>query len=143
MIAIERAKAQAEIDSRLYTMYTVPFATPVPYFVQDIATRLTAGRILVKDYGTSSTGSSKDGDAILKDARNDLVDIDDRELVLLDADHQPMVNESAGGVSSWPNNSTQVYTDSPGTGNGGQYDNQVAIQPGYDYGHIVQMNTRF
>lgn len=144
MIAIERKKAQNEIDSRLFSMYTVPFQAPVPAFVQDIAIRLSSGRLLTKDYGTSSTGSSKDGDAMLKDARADLLDIDDREMVLLDADSQSLLAvEQAGGVASWPNNTTQIFTNNGGSNYGGNYDDQVNPAPGFDYGHIVSMNTRF
>lgn len=144
-IALERSKAQEEIDSTLFSMYDVPFATPVPYIIQDITIRLAAGRLLIKDYGTDSTGSSKDGDLLLKDARVDLQDINEREMVVLDADRQSLLaEESAGGVSSWPNNSTQLYTNAgPATGYGGPYDSQVNPAPGYDYGHIVNMSTRF
>lgn len=144
-IALERSKAQEEIDSKLYTMYEVPFASPVPYIIQDIAIRLAAGRLLIKDYGTDSTGSSKDGDLLLKDARVDLLDIDEREMVVLDASGQSLLMlESAGGVSSWPNNTTQVYTnDGSDSGYGSPYDSQVIPAPGYDYGHIVNMSTRF
>lgn len=144
-IALERSKAQEEIDSTLFSMYDVPFASPVPYIIQDITIRLAAGRLLIKDYGTDSTGSSKDGDLLLKDARVDLQDINEREMVVLDADRQSLLAvESAGGVSSWPNNTTQLFTNAgPGTGYGGTYDSQVNPAPGYDYGHIVNMSTRF
>lgn len=143
-IALERSKAQEEIDSTLFSMYDVPFAQPVPYIIQDVTIRLAAGRLLIKDYGTDSTGSSKDGDLLLKDARVDLQDINEREMVVLDADRQSLLaEESAGGVSSWPNNTTQLYTgDADGTGYGGTY-SQATPAPGYDYGHIVKMSTRF
>lgn len=144
-IALERSKSQEEIDSKLYTMYNVPFESPVPYIIQDIAIRLTAGRLLIKDYGTDSTGSSKDGDLLLKDARVDLLDIDEREMVVLDAAGQSLlVEENAAGVSSWPNNTTQVFTNSgPGNGNGSPFDTAANPGAGYDFGHIVGMATRF
>lgn len=142
-IAIERARAEEEINNRLFTMYQVPFKSPVPMMVQEITAKLAAGRLLVTDYGTDATGSTKDGDELLKDARVDLNDIDERELVLLDAAGQSLlVTEDAGGISSWPNNTTAVYSSDGSYSNGG-YDSSLTPQPGFDYGHIVGMAKRF
>lgn len=143
-IARARAQAQEEINSKLFTMYNVPFAAPVPAIIQDITIRLAAGRLLIKDYGDESTGSSKDGDLLLKDARVDLMDIDEREMVILDADGLSLLAvEQAGGVSSWPNNSTQVYSANGTDAGYGGFFNPTNPPPGYDYGHIVGMATRF
>lgn len=68
-VSMYRRRAQAEIDSKLGTVYTVPF-NPVPDAINEIATLLGAGWLLLKEYGAMNEGNRKSGGAKVKEARD-------------------------------------------------------------------------
>jgi hypothetical protein len=62
-ISRKRQRAQNIINGLLYGDYITPFAVPVPPLINTSCIMLAAGYLMLQEYGTSATGTSKDGDA--------------------------------------------------------------------------------
>jgi hypothetical protein len=114
-IASARAAAQAEVDSELGGLYTVPFTqTPINALISTVTAQLAAGLLLTDDYGVNAAGTSKDGDAKLIGARALLARIKTKELILTDLKGSEIDN-NAGTVQSWPD-ATTATTDEASAG---------------------------
>jgi hypothetical protein len=111
VIDIKRNQAEAEINGELYQVYALPFAQPIPWKINQIASTLAAGYLLSDEYGTMSRGLSKDGDAMVKEAQEMLMMVKIRETVITNAAGVSLVISQT--VSSYPNNSTDTVTDAP------------------------------
>jgi hypothetical protein len=104
MIDVQRNRAEAQINAELYLVYTLPFAQPIPWVINNIATKLAAGFLLTAEYGSMARGLSKDGDLKIKEAEDLLMAVKMRELTLTGANGQSLVISQA--ISSYPNNAS-------------------------------------
>jgi phage gp36-like protein len=111
-IARKRFEAQAEVDSTLSGIYTVPFSNPINPLIDTITCKLAAGFMLLKNYGSMSSLTTNNGDSKVKEARAMLSDLKNRQKVLLDATGNDILLTSGLGFSMSPNSST---TESDGT----------------------------
>lgn len=105
-VADARKTAQSEVDSTLVGAYTVPFTTPINDLIKDTTALLAAGILLTSAYGQNSTGTVKDGQQKMKDARTILQRILDKELILTDITGLQTNTGNANTIQSWPDNTT-------------------------------------
>lgn len=118
-IAKKRQRAQNIINGYLYEVYTTPFAVPVPPLVNTSCIMLAAGYLLLEEYGTSATGTSKDGHAKISqvidpDGKKDSGQIGILDLIKL---REIILTDDAGNslllsdmISSYPNNTADPST---------------------------------
>lgn len=111
-IDLKRQMAEDEINTALSGHYTVPFVTPVPKLITNIAMTLASGFLMLDDYGVFSAGTNKDGTARVTDARAQLKRIQLKELLLVDITGKDISIGGVGStVSSWPNDTTVGLTN--------------------------------
>jgi hypothetical protein len=110
LINSRRIDAEDEVNSELVGIYTIPFS-PVPPTIARITREIAAGLLLSTEYGAMATGTSKDGTAKLKEARELLSEYKSREKTLIDATGTSLVLGTAAVVSSWPNDTTRTLGD--------------------------------
>lgn len=114
-IDTKRQAAQAEVNSALVGVYTVPFVAPINPLIQQITAVLAAGMILLEDYGPMNNLSTANGQALVDKARDLLNKLDTKKLVLIDsAGADTSVPGSANSYSGWPNASTADADPSEG-----------------------------
>lgn len=83
--------AESEITGTLAVAgYQLPLTGTVG-LVSQIARMLGAGHLLTRDYGTGAEGTSKDGYALKKAARDMLKQVMSHEIILVDADGNPLL----------------------------------------------------
>lgn len=107
-----RRRAQSVIDGMLTGDYITPFAVPVPSQIEQATIYLAAGYLLISDYGTESTGTSKDGYAKIEQVLQadvkglpgilDLIKM--REIILYDSAGNSLLLEAM--VTSYPSTDT-------------------------------------
>lgn len=107
--------AQSEIDSTLTSMYSVPFSDPAPEIISRITVELSAGFLLLMEFGASATGTNRDGDDKVTRAREQLEKIKNGEKEITDAQGNSLVSSSV--MKGWPNDSTK---DADGADGGGE-----------------------
>ena len=105
-IDVERNRAESQINAELFQVYNLPFAQPVPWLVNQIATKLAAGYLMKAEYGVFAHGTSKDGDDRIKDAETLLMAVKSREQVLTDGTGASLLVSQA--ISSYPNATTDL-----------------------------------
>jgi len=132
MIDAKRQAAQDEINGTLHGFYTVPFTAPINPFISDICKRLAAGLLLLEQYGQMNAQTTANGDQKVKGARADLNALATKQKVLVDTTGTSMAQAgSTGGVSSWPDGTTD------GTNPDGSID-VSALGEGQDAGHAFR-----
>lgn len=104
-IAEHRARAQSWIDSKLKSTFTVPFTSPVPPKITEITILYAAGRLLLKEYGDTSTGTNKDGKAKIEEAKELLEELRTGKSDLVDEGGNSLTTKES--VSGWPNRETK------------------------------------
>lgn len=104
VINSRRIDAEDEINSELTGIYTVPFGSPAPRVINNITKLLAAGYLLLAEYGAVTTGSNKEGNAKITEARGMLDSLKSRKLLLTDASGNSMAVSAA--VTSWPDATT-------------------------------------
>lgn len=103
-IADFRAKAQNWLDSKLKGTFTVPFTAPVPPKITEITELYAAGRLLLKEYGDAATGTNKDGNEKIKEAKELVEELRKGTSDLVGSDGSSLTTgKSVGG---WPNRDT-------------------------------------
>lgn len=109
MIDLKRQAAQDEINGTLQGFYQVPFSVPINPFIADICTRLAAGLLLVEQYGQINVQNTADGQKKIDEARADLTRLATKQVELIDTAGNTMAEAgSTGGVSSWPDATTNA-----------------------------------
>lgn len=106
-----RQRAERIIDGYLFEDCVTPFQVPIPPLIEECATLLAAGYLMISEYGESATGTDKDGKALIAQVMDegkgvpgilDLIKL--REVTLLDpAGNSLMLTQL---VSSYPDNNT-------------------------------------
>lgn len=108
MIDDKRQAAQAEVNSMLSGVYTLPFTDPVNPFITDIAVRLAAGLLLTTQYTSIHTMQNSDGENKMKTARADLTALALKQKILTDSNGTNIALPGGdGSVSGWPNAQTE------------------------------------
>lgn len=105
LISEKRAAAEDEINGLLAGTFTVPFAS-VPPMITQITEELAAGMLLTIEYGPFASGTNKDGNAKLENARAKLSRLKDQSLPLVDGTGTPIPG-SGSRVGGWPDDSTR------------------------------------
>lgn len=106
-----RRAAESEINSAMTGRYVVPFSSPVPDLITQITIQLAAGLLLLNQYGTTATGSNKDGTAKCKAARALIARLQGETvdglppIYLTDYLGDELPRES--GISYWPDETTE------------------------------------
>jgi phage gp36-like protein len=94
--------AQGEVNASLSIGgYTLPL-TSVPAIVKNATLLLAAGYVLTRDYGVSSSGTTKDGELKIKQARAILARIESGEESVVDGTTGAVLSQS-NKVSGYPN----------------------------------------
>lgn len=114
-IASKIASVQSLIDSTLSGTYAIPFTQPINPLINLIATKLSAGYLMLSEYGSTSPRMRTEAQAKIDEAMEMLGRIDDRSLVLTGMLGEETDLSTAGTYSAWPNETT-AFTD---TENGG------------------------
>lgn len=108
-------KAVDEINSALNGFYSIPFAAPVPQTIVNIAKLLSAGYLLIDQYGIFTNGSSADGQAKIDEAHKLLTQV--QQGVLQVFDYQGNDLRIGALVAGWPNDTTwQTGEKDPNSG---------------------------
>ena len=97
--------ATSLIDSYIGKKYVLPLS-PVPEIIVLIERKLAAGYLMLDEYGVEAEGTSKDGDAKIKWAEEQLQLIVDGSVQLIDTTGVPITAANKVGLSGWPNRST-------------------------------------
>ena len=84
MVDAKRQAAQAEINGALSGHYTIPFASPVNPFIADLTARIAAGLLLTQSYGIYASMNTNNGEQKLKDARAQLLQLQNGQMTLTD-----------------------------------------------------------
>lgn len=109
-IAARRSEAESEIKGKLAAAgYVMPLQTAAgvyytPALIENIARILSAGLILMQNFGTTRPNSSKDGKAKVDLARAMLAEIQLNDVVLLDTNDQMLLKPAL--LDGWPDDST-------------------------------------
>lgn len=106
MVARRRMEAQAEIDSTLSGKFPAPFSAPIPLLVDVIATKLAAGFLLMKRFGTMTALNTNNGDTKVKEARALLQQVYTGQKALVDAAGNDLKKSTGLGFSMYPNENT-------------------------------------
>lgn len=102
--------AQSEVNGSLKIGgYTLPLTT-IPKIVKNATLLLAAGYVLVKDYGVSSSGTTKDGEAKIQQARDLLMKIEAGDEVLIDDSGNAMGQSNK--VAGYPDSTAEDQTPS-------------------------------
>ena len=111
-IAERRDEAEDEVNSAIIASgYRLPLLDSAgnvftPVLVEYITKILAAGFVLLKDYGPTVNGDTKDGNLKITEARTLLEKIQKAERILLDPSGIPLTRESR--VSGWPDDTTET-----------------------------------
>jgi hypothetical protein len=115
-IAARREQAESEINGTLLACgYTLPLQMSnnqpfTPPLIQNVARLLSAGYVLIQDYGPISPASTKNGDQKVTQARDLLDKIQNRKVLLVDPNGNRLAVTER--IKFWPDDSTaQVGTD--------------------------------
>ena len=110
-----RDDAESEIDGCLKSAgYTLPLST-TPSVIENITKILTAGYLLLQDYGVGADGTNKEGTAKIDYARGRLLDIKNKVIVLTsDIDGSEL--SSSSYMSGWPDDTTETAAETSGGG---------------------------
>lgn len=112
-IARKRLEAQAEVDSTLAGIYTIPFQSPINALIDSLTCKLAAGFLLVKNYGSLSSMTTNNGKAKIDDARALLMELKNRQKTLVSNQGVDQSLSTGVAFSMYPNPSS---TESDGTG---------------------------
>lgn len=124
----KRQAAQAQVNSALSGLYTMPLSSPVDPHIKQITLQIAAGLLMNAEYGLYGRGTDQ-GNAKLAWAEAELEKFKSKELVILNPDgtDSSLPGAGSGGASGWPNNTTEQL----GPDNGG--DNGPAFTRGRRY----------
>ncbi len=111
-----RQEAQDEINGTLAGLYTIPFIAPINNNIEQAAKLIAAGLLLKKDYGVMVSSGNKDGQNKVDEGRKLLQRINTKDIILLDVLGRDLLVPNAGGVTSWPNNTTDAADANAGGG---------------------------
>lgn len=109
-VAVRRDEAESEIKGALAAAgYIMPLQTGagvlyVPTTVRTIARILTAGFVMLQNFGITKPGNSKNGQAKIDEARQMIAKIQLNDVVLLDSTEQMLAKPSL--VDGWPDDTT-------------------------------------
>ena len=92
------------INGRLVGLYALPFLSPIPPTIVNIAKQYATGLMLQDQYGNFAQGSQADGDAKIQDADVALTEIADFENELRDQSGQSL--RIFQPIAGWPDNTT-------------------------------------
>lgn len=93
-VELQRRNAQAEINSSLSGVYTVPFS-PVPEIIRTLTIQLAAAFLLIAAYGDTATNKQK-----RDDARKAINDYKNRDSTITDENGNALSNSDM--VTGWP-----------------------------------------
>lgn len=96
--------AMGTVDSYIGGIYDTPFAAPIPEQIAHITIVLAAGYVLQREYGSTTAGTSKDGNAKVAWAITELEKLRDGKTQLVDGSGDPLT--STEGVTGWPDETT-------------------------------------
>lgn len=99
-----RIEAQSYINSKLASIYTVPFTTISPT-IRHITELLAAGYILTTEWGQGSVGTTDIGEKKIQEAKDMLDEIVAGTSPILGEDGSMIVDNSK--VGGWPNSTTK------------------------------------
>jgi hypothetical protein len=116
MVDQKRQAAQDEINAKLKTRYSVPFARPVNAYISDITVRLAAGLLLLSLYGEYGTDDNNPGKSKVAQARADIKELQEGGGSLVDDGGEDSIPGSTGFIG-WPNSDTAA---TPGELGGGE-----------------------
>lgn len=112
-----RLAAEAEINSTLRGIYTLPFTSPINPLINRIASLLSAGFVLTSHRGRSGMTTVSDGQSRIDEARKLLNQLNIKELVLSDQNGADLsIPGSASGITGWPNERTATTNTLSGGG---------------------------
>lgn len=109
-IAERRAEAEDEINAALVSAgYMMPLQTQkgayyTPPLIKNIDRMLSAGYVLLRNFGTTKPGSQSDGGSKVKRAQDLLAEIQLTDKMLLDSTGQVLAKTQL--VSGWPDDTT-------------------------------------
>jgi len=106
--------AMSTIDTYLGGTYTTPFEAPISPTISNIAMILAAGYVLNREYGTTTSGTSKDGQAKIDWAMEQLRMIRSGEIDLTDGSGNSL--ESGDRLTGWPDETTAATANEEGGG---------------------------
>lgn len=115
-IDVHRQAAQMEINGNLLGLYTIPFAPPINPLIKEIAIKLSAGFVLLDDYGPVSIMDTTNGQKMIDDARATLARIKDKELLLPDVLGTDTSIDGANSFVAWPDQTTEFAPPDVGGG---------------------------
>ncbi len=98
--------ANSLIDANIALRYVLPLAAPVPALLELLERRLAAGYLMLDEYGVEGEGTSKDGNAKVKWAMEQLEMLSNGTIQLTDGSGVPITGINRIGMSGFPNNST-------------------------------------
>lgn len=133
LIDSRRIDAENEVETTLYGVYALPFATPVPAQVRMVVRLLAAGLLLDTEYGPMASGAKKRAEDKLAEGRAALMEIKTRGVILLDAAKNSLLIQTT--VTSWPDASTDV--------SGSNASPEDAAQMNQDFGPVFRKSQRF
>ena len=115
LIIEKRSEAQARIHSALSGIYTVPFTEPINPLIQQVTRLLSAGYLLLTDFGPMTNNSTADGQKMIDQAEAILEKLNTKQLVLVDSTGEDTsIAGTAGSYSGWPNGTTDTADESVG-----------------------------
>lgn len=110
----KRQAAQDEINGALDEFYQTPLQPPINSWLKQITIRLSAGYLRKAQYSQSSD-AKLNGQDMIDDAQLDLDKLITKERVLADKQGKSLAGSgSTGGVSGWPNATTNTALPSDG-----------------------------
>ena len=89
--------SESHIDSIISKLYTLPLSS-VPGVIEKVARYLSAGSLMLEEYGTEAEGTSKDGQAKIDWANDMLTQISDGTVRLVGSDGVELPTNSSSGV---------------------------------------------
>lgn len=107
-IAERLQDAMDTVNTYLQNSYDVPFEAPIPPMINNITKILAAGYVLRKEYGTTTTGTNKDGQTKIDWAIEQLEKIQSGDIQLVDSSGDPII--TGDRISGWPDETTAEET---------------------------------
>lgn len=112
-----------EVNSALNTAgYTLPLDQPYPPMINNITKILASGYILWDEYGSTTSGTSRDGQAKIDWAKAELDKIRSGSLEVVGADGSAIDSSSGARVGGWPDDTTK---DQSAEDSGGDVINRI------------------
>jgi len=101
-------QAEAEVKASVGSIYELPL-TVVSEVIKMITKLLSAGWLMLQEYGEEASGTSKDGAVKIAEARSMLKSIRNRQLVLRDSSDVELTKIAVpeGRLNGWPNDTTK------------------------------------